>query len=186
MRSENGRSIGEDPSLKNALIGLKISRKKRTHSFLDLVVSRPSLRHLAQIHGLLLFFSLSPFMCWVTRRLHSSFALALPPPLTQVLPPTQIVPLPAPPLPLKTPSKETPTRLGSPTRSIPLNRWTGGLPRPHGHWRVCCSVDGACDEVDWGWEVELIGEDQEVVLNLSLLLERSILGLCGWVLFTGL
>ena len=67
--------------------------------FLDLVVSTPPFRHLARIHGLLLFFGLSPFMCWVTRRLHPSFALALPPPLTQVFPPTQILPLPPPPPP---------------------------------------------------------------------------------------
>ena len=28
-----------------------------------------------------------------------------------------------------------------------------------------CSVEGACEEVDWGWDVELVGkEKQEVVL----------------------
>jgi len=63
-------------------------------------------------------------------------------------------------------------RLGSPTRSIPLNRLTGELPRTRGRWRVCHCVDGACEEVDWCWDVELVGEEeQEVVLTFSLLLE---------------
>ena len=45
---------------------------------------------------------------------------------------------------------------------------------------MCCCVEGACEEVDWGWDVELVGgEEQEVVLALSLLLEWSILGLGG-------
>ena len=47
-----------------------------------------------------------------------------------------------------TPSKQTLTRTGSPTQSIPLNGWTEGLPRTRGHWRVCCCVEGACEEVD--------------------------------------
>ena len=31
---------------------------------------------------------------------------------------------------------------------------------------MCCCVEGACEEVDWGWDVELVGEEeqQEVVL----------------------
>ena len=45
---------------------------------------------------------------------------------------------------------------------------------------MCRCVEGACGEVDWGWDVELIGEkEQEGVLILSLLLEWSILGLGG-------
>ena len=52
-------------------------------------------------------------------------------------PPTQILPLPSPPRLLDSPSKKTPTRLGSPTQAIPLNRWTGELPRTREHWRVC-------------------------------------------------
>ena len=45
---------------------------------------------------------------------------------------------------------------------------------------VCAVVEGACEEVDWGWDVELVGEkEQEVVLILILLLEWSILGLGG-------
>ena len=33
---------------------------------------------------------------------------------------------------------------------------------------MCCCVEGACEEVDWGWLVELIGEEEpEVVLTLS-------------------
>ena len=66
--------------------------------------------------------------------------------------------------------KEDPDVTGSPTRSTPLAGWTGNLPRARGHWRVCCCVEGACEEVDWGWDVELVGqEEQEVVLiNLEL------------------
>ena len=59
------------------------------------------------------------------------------------------------------PSKKTLTRLGSPTRSIPLNRWAGGLPRPHWRWRVRSCVEGACEGVDW--DVELVSEEKEVV-----------------------
>ena len=59
-------------------------------------------------------------------------------------------------------------RLGSPTRSILINRWTGELPRTRGHWRVRCCVEGAFEEVDWGWDAELAGEEeQEVVLELG-------------------
>ena len=62
--------------------------------------------------------------------------------------------------------------MGSLTRSTPLNRLTGELPRTRGHWGVCCCVEGACEEVDWGWDVEFVGEEeQEIVLTLSLLLE---------------
>ena len=71
-------------------------------------------------------------------------------------------------------------------RSVPLKRWTGELPRSCGHWRVCRCVEGACEEVDWGWDVELAREEeQEVVLTLSLVLEWSILGLLE-ILFPGL
>ena len=66
---------------------------------------------------------------------------------------------------LNPPSKKTSTRLGSSTRSIPFNSWTGELPHPRGHWRVRCSVEGVCEELEWGWDVELVGEEeQEVVL----------------------
>ena len=42
---------------------------------------------------------------------------------------------------------------------------------------MCRYIKG---EVDWGWDVELIGEkEQEVVLIWSLRLEWSILGLGG-------
>jgi hypothetical protein len=45
---------------------------------------------------------------------------------------------------------------------------------------VCFCVEGACEEVDWGWDVELVGEEeQEVALTLSLLPEWLILGLGG-------
>ena len=45
---------------------------------------------------------------------------------------------------------------------------------------MCCCVEGAYEEVDGGWDVELVGEEEQgVVLTLSLLLEWSILGLGG-------
>ena len=45
---------------------------------------------------------------------------------------------------------------------------------------MCYCVEGACEEVDWGWDVELVGgEEQEVVLTLSLVLEWLILDLGG-------
>ena len=41
-----------------------------------------------------------------------------------------------------------------------------------------CCVEGSCEELDWGWDAELVGEEeQEVVLALSLLLGWSILNL---------
>ena len=56
-------------------------------------------------------------------------------------------------------------RLGSLTQSIPLDRWTGELPCTRGHWCVCRCVEGACEEIDWGLGIELVGEEeQEVVL----------------------
>ena len=34
---------------------------------------------------------------------------------------------------------------------------------------MCCCVEGACEEVDWGWDVELVSEEeQEVVLTFEL------------------
>ena len=57
------------------------------------------------IHGPLPFFGLSSFVCWATRRLRSSFALALPP-ITQVLPPNSSTTTPSsstsPPRPWET------------------------------------------------------------------------------------
>ena len=59
-----------------------------------------------------------------------------------------------------------------------INRWIGELPRAHGHWRVCRCIEGAC-EVHWGWDEQLVGEEREVALTLSLRLEWWILGLDG-------
>ena len=43
-----------------------------------------------------------------------------------------------------------------------------------------CAVEGACEEVECDWDLELVDEEeQEVVLTLNLLLEWSILGLAG-------
>ena len=126
---------------------------------------------LVRIHGPLLIFGLSSFVYWATRRLRSSLALVLPPPLTQVLPPTQIPPL-LPPPPPRSPLKDP--------DAIYTSQQVGELPHAYGHWRACRCVEGALEEVDWGWDVELVGkEDQEVVLTLSSLLEWSILGLGG-------
>ena len=46
-----------------------------------------------------------------------------------------------------------------------------------------CYVEGAREELDWGRDVELVGEGQEVGLSLSLLLEWSLLGLNGRYFF---
>ena len=91
---------------------LEEEMETRPVQVVNLVVSTRPLRHLVRIRGRSLLFGLLSLVCWVTRRLRSSFALALPPPLTQVLPPTQILPpLPSPakPLLLNPLSKETPT-----------------------------------------------------------------------------
>ena len=74
------------------------------------------------------------------------------------------------PLLLNLPSKT----LGSLTRSRSLNRGTGKLTRPCWHWHVRRYVEGAREELDWGRDVELVGEGQEVGLSLSLLLEWSL------------
>jgi len=150
LTSENGHSIREDPSLKNGLCKLKSPRKKWRRVLLNLVVSMRPLRHLVRIHGPLIFFDLSSFVCWVTGQLRFSFALAFPPPVTQILP----IPL-LPPPPPQFPPKKTPTR------SIPFNRWAGELPRTRGHWRLCRCVEGACEEVDRVWDVELVGEEEQ-------------------------
>ena len=43
---------------------------------------------------------------------------------------------------------------------------------------MLCCVEGACEGLDWGWDTELVSEEeQEVVLTLSLLLGWSILNL---------
>ena len=45
---------------------------------------------------------------------------------------------------------------------------------------MCYCVEGACEEVNWGWDVELVGEEeQEIVSTLSFLLEWSLLGFGG-------
>ena len=45
---------------------------------------------------------------------------------------------------------------------------------------MCRRIGGACKEVDWDWDVELVGEEeQDVVLTLSLLLDWSISSLGG-------
>ena len=68
-------------------------------------------------------------------------------------------------------------RLRGPTRSIALNRGDGGSYLVL-HWRMRCCVEGSCEELDWGWDAELVGEEeQEVVLTSSLLLGWSILNL---------
>ena len=47
-----------------------------------------------------------------------------------------------------------------------------------------CAVEGACEEVECGWGLEVVDEEeQEAVLMLSLLLEWSILGLAERFLF---
>ena len=40
------------------------------------------------------------------------------------------------------------------------------------HWRMRCCDEGAYEELDWGWDVKLVGEEeQEVVLTLSCCLD---------------
>ncbi|KIJ97324.1 hypothetical protein K443DRAFT_105824, partial [Laccaria amethystina LaAM-08-1] len=132
--SKNGHSIRENPRCKNALSGL---RKKWKRVLLNLVVSTRPLQHLVRIHGPLLFFGLSPFVCWATRRLRSAVALALPPPLTQVLPPTQILPLPSPPPPPpQPPLKEDPDATGQPDAIYTSQQVDGGV--------TSCSWASAC------------------------------------------
>ena len=47
-----------------------------------------------------------------------------------------------------------------------------------------CCLEGACEELDWGWDVGLVGEEgQEAGLSLSLLLEWSLLGRNGRYFF---
>ena len=58
--------IRSERILKNALSWLKNSRKKWKHVLLNLVISMHPLRHFVRIHGPLLFFPLSSFVCWVT------------------------------------------------------------------------------------------------------------------------
>ena len=31
-----------------------------------------------------------------------------------------------------------------------------------------CCVEGACEEVDWGWDVELVGEEEQEVVLVGL------------------
>ena len=62
-------------------------------------------------------------------------------------------------------SKKTLIRLGSPTRSILLNRWARELPHPRWCWGVHCCVEGACDGVDW--DVELIGEEEHEMASVG-------------------
>ena len=58
------------------------------------------------------------------------------------------------------------------------------MTRPCWQWRVRCCVEGAREELDWGWDVELVGEEgQELGLSLSLLLEWLLLGLNGRYFF---
>ena len=141
MTSENGHSIREDPSLKIASSGLKTSRMKQKRVLLNLVVSARPLRQLVRF---MVHYSSSVCRLSYVGRQDVFVPLALPPPLTQVFPPpTQFFHLPL----LKPSSKKAPTRLGSPTRSILLNRWKGELPRTRRHWRVRCCVEGACDGV---------------------------------------
>ena len=84
-----------------------------------------NLRHLVRIHGPIRFFDLSSFVYWVTRQLRCSFAFALPPPLTQVLPPTQI--LPPPPPASQAPLKEDPDATGKPDAIYTSQQVNGGV-----------------------------------------------------------
>ena len=48
---------------------------------------------------------------------------------------------------------------------------------------MCCCVEGACEEVDWNWEVELVGEEeQEVVLTMGLY--WASVGDTSWMIFS--
>ena len=75
-----------------------------------------------------------------------------------------MLPLPPPP-----PTQRKPRRDWEARRDLYLS--TGGQDsylRTREHWRVCCCAEGACEQIDWGWVVELIGEEEpEVVLTLS-------------------
>ena len=113
-------SIREDPSLKSVLSGLKSSRKKWKHVLLNLVVSTRPFRH----HDRLLFFGLPAFVYWATKRLRSSFAPALSPPLAQILPRAQILPLPPPPPHPQSPPQRRPRREREAQRDLYLS--TGG------------------------------------------------------------
>ena len=124
MSSENGHSIREDPSLKSALSELKNSRKKWKHVLLNWVVSTRPLRHLVRIHCRLLFFGLSSFVYWATKRFRSSFAPALPSPLSQILPRAQILPLPPPTPHPQSPPQRRPRREREAQRDLYLS--TGG------------------------------------------------------------
>jgi len=33
---------------------------------------------------------------------------------------------------------------------------------------VCFCVEGACEEVDWGWDVELVGEEEYLGASVDL------------------
>ena len=37
------------------------------------------------------------------------------------------------------------------------------MPRPCWYWHVRCCVEGAYEEVDWGWDMELVGEEEQEV-----------------------
>ena len=60
--------------------------------------------------------------------------------------------------------------------------WTGELTRPCWHWRMRCCLEGAREELDWGWDVGLLGEEGREA-GLSLLLEWSLLGRNGRYFF---
>jgi hypothetical protein len=103
-------------------------RKKSKRVLLNLVASTRLLRCVVRIHDPLLF-GLSSFVCWVTRRLRSSFALALPPLIQVLLPPTQILPLPLPPPPLPPPPSplKDPYATGKPDSIYTSQQVDGGV-----------------------------------------------------------
>ena len=70
--------------------------------------------------------SICRLSCWVRGRLRSSFAPALPPSLTQVLPLTQILLLVALPLILNYPSKEDPDANEKPNATYTSQQVDGG------------------------------------------------------------
>ena len=126
--SENRHSIREDPSLKNALSSLKSPRKKWKRVLLNLVVSTCLTSALGSNSWpvtLLVFRVLGD-------KMSSFFFCSCPPTFSNPSSssnPNSSTTTPLHPLLLDPPSKKTPTRVGSRTQSIPLNRWTGELPR---------------------------------------------------------
>ena len=155
-------SIRENPSLKSALSELK-SSGKRKRVLLNWVVSTRPLRHLV---GIMAHYSSVCRLSCVDKT--SSFLFCSCPPSS--------------PNPNSSTTNPTPSSIppqGRPRRDLYLSAGERGC-----HLLLVgtgvCAVEGACEEVECGWGLELVDEEEpEVVLTLSLLLERSILGLGG-------